>query len=435
MLNVLLFVLLAALTTAGAWWVAGLPGSVSATIGSYSLDASAPVALTLLAALFLILYGLVRLVTKLVAAPKRIARVNRRMRRVSGEKAVTRTLVALAANDPATARKEAARSRALLGSTPLTLLLAGQAHRQAGDDGQATAVFQELAATKGGAFLGHRGLMQIASGQQDWTTAQAAAIGAERAYPGAAWVKQERQQLALRTGQYRDALQLGGDEGRAALAIAAAEAETNPVEAMKLAKQAFDADPALPPAAIAYAVRLRQAGREKAAQAVIARAWARQPHPDLATLALDGSTDRLKRVATARQLAQANPGHIESHIMVAAAALAAGLTGQARRAVDLARQGGLEQRRLYVLMADIAEYDGQPAEAQEALRAAATAAPDPIWRCGVCSTVQAAWIPVCPVCSTHGRIAWVEDGGTTAGAPQPQSPRPPSPRAMDAITG
>lgn len=429
MLNVLLFIILAALSVAGAWWVAGLPGTVSATIGSYSIDASAPVALTLLVLLFMLTYVAIRLIFRLFGAPRRIARVNRRMRRVSGEQAVTRALVALAANDPEVARREAARSQKLLGATPLTLLLAGQAHRQAGNDDKAAEVFKQLSDTKGGAFLGHRGLMQIAAGRQDWTAAQQAALGAESAYPGAAWVKNERQQIALKTGQFREALALS-TEGKAALAIAAANAETDPAQAIKLAKQAFDADPALPPAAVAYATRLRQAGREKAAQAVIARAWARQPHPDLAELALAPVTDRLKRMDAARKLASANPGHAESRLMVARAALLAGLSTEARRELDAARKAGLNQRRMYVLMADVAELDGHAAEEQEALRAESSADPDPAWRCGACSTVQPSWTAVCPACGTHGRVAWMAEP-----IDAPVVAQLPTPRTLDAITG
>lgn len=428
MLSVLLFVLLAVLAVTGAWWVAGLPGTVSGQIGAYSFDMSAPVALTLLAVLFLILYGVIRLLSRLISAPKMLARVNRRMRRQSGETAVTRALVALAANDTDVARREAERSQKLLGATPLTLLLTGQAHRQAGNDAKATEVFTKLSALKGGAFLGHRGLMQIATGQQDWTTAQQAALAAEGAYPGAPWLKQERQQLALRTGQFRDALMLS-TEGRAALAIAAADAETDPAQSMKLAKQAFDSDPALPPAAMAYATRLRDAGREKAAQAVIARAWARQPHPDLAQLALAPQTDQLKRVAAARQLATANPGHSESRLMVARAAIEAGLSTEARRELDAAQKAGLNQRRMFGLMADAAELDGQGAEAQEALRAMSRADPDPVWRCGACSTVQPGWVAVCPACGTHGRVAWVAEAVDAPVTPIAV------PRRLDAITG
>ena len=411
---VLTFTLLAALVIAGAWWVAGLPGSFAVAVGPYSIETSAPVGLTLTALLFLAIYLSIRLLAWLFGAPGRIGQSNSRARRASGEQAVTRALVALAANDPNAASKEAARSRKLLGATPLTLLLQGQAHRQAGREGDAAAAFQQLAKTRGGAFLGHRGLLQLANEKQDWAAANAAAVQAEAAYPGAAWVKQERKTLALRTGQFRDALRLAGPEERAGLAIAAADAETDETEALRLAKQAFEADPALPPAALAYATRLRRAGRDKQAMDVLRRAWAKQPHPELAREALASITDPIRRVAAAKALGNGNPNHPETKLMLAHAALDAGLTAEARRQAEAARAAGLNQRRLYVLMADIAERDADVPGAQEALRLAAGADPDSVWRCGHCGTVQPSWAAICPACTTHGEIKWVQpDRGIT----------------------
>ncbi len=411
---VLTFVVLALLAVAGAWWVAGLTGTVAITVGTYAVETTTPVALTLAAVLFLVLYAVVRLLAWLLGTPGRVGRGNVRRRRARGDKAVTRALVALAANDPERAQKEAARSRRLLGATPLTLLLQGQALRQGGRDTEAEGAFRELSTTEAGSFLGHRGLLQLATAKQDWSAASAAALKAEAAYPGAAWVRQERKQLALRTGHYRDALRLASAEDRAGLAIAAADAEADDAEALRLAKQAFNADPALPPAALAYATRLRRAGRDKAALDVLRRAWARQPHPDLATEALAPLTDKMKRLGGAKALAGANPAHPESKLMLAQAALDAGLTSEARIYAQAAQTGGLNQRRLWVLIADIAEQDGQPVEAQEALRHAATADPDPVWRCGQCGTVHGAWHAVCPACSTQGKVAWVQpDRGAT----------------------
>ena len=374
---VLLLTLLAAAVIAGAWWLAGLPGTVSGTIGTVSFETSAPVAITLLAALFIVLYAAIRLLAWLLTAHRRVRRANQRRRRAKGDLSVTRALVALAANDPAAAQKQAARSRRLLGHTPLTLLLAAQSSRQAGQDKEAEAHFRALVDTPGAAFLGHRGLLLQAMDRSDWTGASAIAAQAEAAYPGAAWVRAERKQLALRTGQYRDALRLAGKEDRAPLAIAAADAEPDEAQALDLAKQAWDADPAMPAAALAYASRLRRAGREKAALDVLRKAWARAPHPDLAAEALAPVQDKIARVAAAKGLAGANPGHVESHMLRAQAALDAGLTGEARRHTEAARAAGLKQRRLWIMMADIAERDGQTAEAQEALRHAATAEPDP----------------------------------------------------------
>ncbi len=374
---VLFLTLLAAAVIAGAWWLAGLPGTVSGTIGTVSFDTSAPVAITLLAALFLILYAAIRLLVWIFTAHRRIRRGHQRRRRAKGDVAVTRALVALAANDPAAAQKEAARSRRLLGRTPLTLLLEAQSSRQAGQDKQAEGHFRALTQVPGGAFLGHRGLLQQAMDRSDWPAAAAIAAEAEAAYPGAAWVRAERKQLALRTGQFRDALRLAGNEDRASLAIAAADAEPDGSEALGLAKQAWDADPAMPAAALAYATRLRRAGREKAALDVLRKAWARTPHPDIATEAMAPVQDKIARVAAAKGLAAANPNHVESLLLRAQAALDAGLTGEARRHLEAARSAGLTQRRMWIMMADVAERDGNAAEAQEALRHAATADADP----------------------------------------------------------
>ena len=64
------FVLLAVLAVAGAWWLAGLPGSFTATISGTTLTTSTPVALLLLGVLFILIYAVLRL----LAAPRRCCR-------------------------------------------------------------------------------------------------------------------------------------------------------------------------------------------------------------------------------------------------------------------------------------------------------------------------------------------------------------------------
>ena len=90
---------LAAAAIALAWWVAGLPGTVSATIGDTTLSTSSPVALVLLALLFLLLYFAVRALAALTRVPRAARRSRMRRNRVRGNQAVTRALVALAASD------------------------------------------------------------------------------------------------------------------------------------------------------------------------------------------------------------------------------------------------------------------------------------------------------------------------------------------------
>ncbi len=398
----------AAALIALAWWVAGLPGMVSATISGTTFEMSSPVALLLLALLFLVLYVVLRLLGGLLRLPRRARGRGHRRDRARGDQAVTRALVALAASDPGAAQREAGRSRRYLGDTPLTLLLTAQAARQAGREDDAAIVFKQLADRRDTAFLGLRGLLRQASAREDWAGAAQLANRAEAARPGAQWLMEERKLLALRTGKWTDALRLSGPENRAALAVAAADAEPDRSAALRLAKQAWTADPALAPAAIAYASRLRAAGKDSAANDVLRRAWAKQPHPDIAAEYMADLSDKQARFNAATGLAQQNASHPESHLLQAQAALDAGMLKEAQRHIEAVRASGLNQRRVWVLLANIADQEGRGGVAQDALRHMATADADPYWRCAACGSAQSSWKPVCDACGTPGKIAWAQ---------------------------
>ena len=321
---------------------------------------------------------------------------------------MTRTLVALAANDGDAARREADRTRRMIGDTPLTLLLAAQAARQSGQDEEAADAYRLLSERRDAPFLGLRGLLRQAAAREDWAEADSLARRAEAAYPGAQWLKDERRTLALRTGQWEEALRLSGPDTRAALAVAAAGAAPNAEAGLRLAKQAYQADPTLAPAVVAYAARLREMGKSRQAEDLMGRAWAVQPHPAVAAEYLRHHPETRDRVQSAARLANANPGHPETRLMQAQVAMDAGLTAEARRHIEAARASGFNQRRLWMLAADVAEHENDVAAGQDALRHAASAGPDPVWRCGACGTVHGEWRAVCDACGTPGKVAWVE---------------------------
>jgi HemY protein len=405
-----------------AWVLAGLPGRVSAEFGSTTVEMATPVAVVGLLLLFAILYAMFRSVGAMLRLPRIAARWDRERDRRRGDVAVTRALLALAAGDKNDARREAGRARRLLGDNPQTLLLVAEAGRLAGRDDEAEDAFRRLADRTDAAFLGYRGLLRQALTRQDWTEATALARQAETAYPGAEWLRLQRARLAIRAGNWAEALELADhDAARAALAAAAANAEQDPVRAMKLARQAWKADASLAPAALAYATRLRAGGREARAQAVVRHTWALAPHPDLAAFALAPVTDRLARARAAQRLAEANPEHAESRLLLARTALDAGLTGEARHQARLARDGGLNQRRLWLLLAEIEEADHGASDGglaqRDALRQAAMADADPEWRCAECHTPHAGWYPACTSCGVTGSLHWAP--GKTASFPVP----------------
>ncbi len=407
MRNVVKFLVIATAVIGFAWWLVGLPGNVSAQIGGTTFGAPASVALLFAIIVFIVLYVAVRVVLAVIRLPGRSARMRAARARRRGETALTRTLLALAGGDSAAARREAKRSRLLLGDTPQTLLLAAYAGRQAGQQEEAEAAFRALAARNDAAFLGLRGLMQQAMARGDWDEAAKLARRAEEASPGVPWLRAERSRLAIRAESWMEALSLAGPGDQVAvLGTAAANAERDSTEARNLAKQAWRADPTFAPAALAYARRLREAGRERRALEVLRTSWSQAPHPALAEATLATAPDAPARARRAEALANSMPGHPESKLLLARVALAAGQPEEAQRHAEAARAGGLDQRRVWLLLADAAEKSGDSVAQSDALRHAANADPDPAWRCGQCGTEHVEWAPTCTHCGTTGRIAW-----------------------------
>jgi HemY protein len=412
MRHALVYLVLLAAGIAGVLWLAQVGGDVAVRVGDAEILVGLPIALLLLAVLFLVLHLILAGISALRRLPGRLRNRRAAKRRVEGDAALTRALVALAAGTPDAARIESKRARKGLGDTPQTLLLAAEAERLAGREDQATEIFRQLAASPEARFLGLRGLLRQAIQREDWPAAQRLAREAEAAQPGAAWLRQERETLALRMRDWREALTLAPPgAGQAALALAAAGQEPDLTRAAELERQGFAADPAFAPAALAHARRLRDSGSPRRARTVLEQAWAARPHPDLAQEYFRDDADALARMKSAEALAKGSPRHAESRLLVGRAALEAGLTGRARQELDALVAGGQADRRAYLALSDLEEAEhGETPEGRAAqarwLRQAATAAPEPRWRCASCGTDHAAWQPVCPNCQAVGTINW-----------------------------
>ncbi len=419
--KVVFFLIAAGFVILGSWLLAGIPGHFSASIGSYSIDTSAPIAIVMSIVLVAAILIVLRVAGSIAAIPRSGAAWRRRSRRAAGETAITRVLVALAAGEQGPAWKEARRARLLLGDSPQTLLLVAEAARLAGREDEAGEAFQVLAKHPGARFLGLRGLLRQAVDRRDWPGALIVAREAEAAHPGTAWLRQQRADLAIQTGNWADAVEfIGPDARRLTYCVAAADAEPDPGRSIGFAKQAWKQDPTFPPAVIAYASRLRARGHERRAQACIAAAWKRAPHPDLAVFALAPQTTPLARHQAGKRLAGINPSHPESRILMARVSLDAGFTGEARHQIEIAEAEGVkQQRRLCLLLAEIEEHDRGDTEAgriaqRDALRRAASADPDPHWQCTNCRIDHALWLPKCETCGEVGTIQW-QTGARTPG--------------------
>lgn len=407
MRRVVLFLTTSAAVLVLAWWVAHLPGTVALSGFGYSVETTSPIAVVggvvLLVALLLVL----RLLMGLLGMPGALRFWRQGQARRQGDVAVGRALVALAAGEAAGARRQARRARDLLGDTPQTLLLAAESARLGGNPAEAEAIYQTLVGRTDSAFLGLRGLFRLAVEREDWHEAALLAKRAEALEPGANWLRDARLRVADETGQWGRALALAGpDLPEEVLATAASQAEADPQGAAKLARQAWKANPAFPPAVVAYAASLKREGHEARAEEVILAAWKVAPHPDLAAALLEDASDARARLRQAVKLSNARAEHVETQYLLGRLSLEAGEIGEARFHAERARGLAVPTRRILLLLADITAAERRDASA--VLRAAAEAPADPAWTCGQCGTRQVAWRPACPACHATARMSWKE---------------------------
>ena len=392
MWKALKFCILAAIILAFAWWVAGLPGEVNANAGDYQINTSTPVALLLVLAVLALLTVLFRVLGGLRRAPGRLSGWRGSRRAQAGELALRRGLVAVAAGDASGAKAAYAKARALLGETEFVQWLNAEAARLSGQDEQARLAFERLTHSKEMKFLGHQGLLResLKAGRTEEAARQAQA--AEAAYPGGSWTRRQRLNLAVKDGNYAAALGLTqAPRERAALAVAAAEKAETPKLALEFARQAVKAEPSSPVALAALARALRAVGKERAARKTILTGWKAAPHRLLAAAWLSPEATALEHAQAAALLAAEKPGHVESELLLAETALAAKLTGEARRHAEAALKAGNRDGRAAAILAAL---EGKPA-------------PDiaPAWRCASCQTQTQSWACVCPACGGLGTLA------------------------------
>src|SRR6202011_3380391 len=138
---------------------------------------------------------------------------------------------------------------------------------------------------------------------------------------------------------------------------------------------------------------------------IVEAAWLANPHPDLAEAYAhvrlgDSARQRLVRVET---LAQKAPGHFESALAVARAAIDASEFGRAREA--LAPLIAAPTQRVAMLMAEIERTEhGDSGRARAWTLRAVRALHDPVWTAD--GYVSDRWRPVSPVTGRLDAFQW-----------------------------
>jgi HemY protein len=424
MWRALRFLFVLGAVAAGTAWLANQQGAANFEWGGYRVETTTTVLIAAVVAVAVATALLYRLCLFICGVPAALGRVRRDGRQRRGFLALTRGMVAVAAGDAEDARRQGKRAEGLLDDPPLTMLLSAQAAQLAGDERAAEKFFTAMLARPETEFLGLRGLLAQSLKQADWQQALTLARRAYRLKPKSEWVAANLFDLQLRAGQWADAEMtlaesvrgalVGAEEGERRRAVLLhqrsleAGAQADGAASLRLARQAFESDPAFIPGAVRLARLLLAAGKERKAVQAIERAWRRQPHPDLAEIyrAARPGSDALERLRALQHLADLNPGHAESHLTVARAALDARLWGEARKHLEAAN-GAAASAPACRLMAELEESEnGDTVRAREWLTRASVADPGPAWVCSDCGMVVAEWTALCPKCSSFDSLSW-----------------------------
>jgi HemY protein len=424
MIRVLLFLALVALATFGVVWFADRPGDVAIVWQGYRIETSvmvAAVAVAIVALLAVMVWSIVRTIMR---SPDLIGMFLSHRRGVRGYLAISRGLVAVGAGDASAAKRAASEAERIAPGEPLALLLNAQCAQLSGDRAAAEQAFRAMAERADTKLLGLRGLYIEAQRRKDTVAARAYAEEAANAAPSLAWSGQAVLEFRCAAGDWDAALAALDRNSRyrlidkseyqrqravllTARALAAADGERE--RARALALDALKLAPTLVPAAELAGRLLGEAGELRRASRVIERAWAANPHPDLAETYAhlrpgDSARERLARVqALALKAPAQGAAHVESALAVARSALDAQEFAVARNAIrPLLKE---PTQRVATLMAEIEQREsGDEGRAREWMARALRAARDPQWSAD--GFVSDRWMPVSPVSGRLDAFQW-----------------------------
>jgi HemY protein len=421
MIRVLFYLGIVAALAVGVVWFADRPGQVSILWQGYRVETSVAIALVGVLALAFAAMVAWMLLRFIFGLPGAFGFAARNRRKAKGFSAISKGMVAVAADDPAMAYRYAADARRLVGDEPLTLLLEAQTAQLKSDRAGAEATFKDMMDRPETRILGLRGLFVEARRRGDGPAAQTYADEAVKLSPSLAWANDALLEFHSGAGDWvsartaverRAALRLAdkGEAKRQRAVLLTAEAQTKfdtkPEEALSAALEAVKLAPALSPAAAMAGQLLVARGDLRKASKLIEAAWREAPHPDLAVPYItartgDSAADKLGR---AEALAKQNPANPESALIVAAAATQAREFAKARAALMPLIAGGASMR-VCMAMADLEEAEhGSAGKVREWLGRATRAPRDPVWVAdGVTSAI---WRPVSPVTGQLDAFVW-----------------------------
>lgn len=429
--KIVIFIGLIAVVALGAAFVIDTGGEVRIAFGGQELSLQPIVAviafiLALVAVwISVVLLGLCLAVFRFFNGDETaITRYFNRRHEQRGFEALADGMVALAAGEGRTAVAKAAKAERYLNRPELTHLINAQAAELAGDNNRALKYYKNLLDNDRTRFVGVKGILKQKLAEGDTETALKLAEKAFAIRPDHGETLNTLFTLQSAASEWKGAGNTIAAEVRArllpkdvgkrraavlALAEARALLDDGDIDAGKAAAlRANKQAPGLVPAAILAAEMHMLDEAKRPATVVLKKAWAQNPHPDLASAFAEIAPDetpvqRIKRFAA---LTKVNPDHQETRLLRAELALADEDFPAARRAV----KGLLDDQpsaRALTIMAAVEKGEGAEAKVIHAWLNKALSAPrGPQWICSNCSKIHSQWMPICDNCTAFDTLDW-----------------------------
>ncbi|MDX5594805.1 heme biosynthesis protein HemY [Pseudovibrio sp. SPO723] len=422
MIRVLFFFAVVFLLALGGAWIADRPGIVTLDWEGYRIQASlltTLVALGVLLAVTVVVWGLMRLIWKF---PSLTGRFMQRRRKDRGFDALSKGLLALGAGDAMAARKHGLQADKLLkGDEPAAKLLLAQAAQMFGDHADSRKRFEAMLEDPRAKAVGLHGLFIEAERQQEPVAARHFAQEASALVPGLKWAGKAVLGYQAVSGDWEAAISSLNRNytgklidkktyrrHKAVLLTARAlELESqDPDRARTLAVEAHGLAPDLVPAALVASRLQSRRGDIRKASKTIEATWKLAPHPDLADAYAhvrpgDSILDRLNRV---KHLANLRAHSGEGALAVAIAAMDARDFDEARAQLKKVLRSEPTQRA-FLLMADLEEMEyGDQGRVREWMGRAVRAPQDKVWIAD--GMISAHWAPVSPKTGRLDAYEW-----------------------------
>lgn len=428
MFKALWFFIKIALLIAATLWLADHPGTVTLHWMEYRVTIAVGFALAGLIVLLVVTAQLYRLWRNIIAVPDWYRRYMKTRAKEKGYAALTAGLVAVAAGDAKTAKRESKRAEKLIPAVALVRLLSAQTALLNGDKDTANKAFHDLLRDEKVAFFGVRGLLNQALQEGDHERALELVRRADTMQPKTKWIIQTLFDLEVQRRDWKAAegTLYNGYKNKAydkttfkshtiALHLARAELAQARGETELFhdhAREAWRLNDRFVPAVEAYVTALVEQDEHRKALKITEKAFKREDHPDLAKLWMRLMPDdiqgheALERAKWVNKLLKWRPDSYEAQWRYAIAAMEAGIWGEARSMLERLEKIHPTER-VYLALSDLEMRQFKDEDLSHYwLKQSQNAPRDTEWGCRSCHTTALKWAPLCGSCGAFNSHVW-----------------------------